>query len=311
MQYIILDMEWNQAQPPAKAIREPFHLVGEIVQMGAVRLDEKFRPVDTFKIYITPKYYKRMNFRIARLTGISNADIRGGIPFPDALEAFRQWCGQEYCILTWGPDDIPMLRDNMRLHSLDDSNMPLHYNLQPVFDSQITHENRQCSLTYAMEKLGETPYREHDALNDALNTAVVCRHLDMEKGISEYESLKKHHEIHTEENSNSDGFRKIFSNRATALANSECKRIKCEACTEKAVCGNWVHQSGEKYISLARCKCGKEYFVRLILRKLSDDSVRATRLIYPLDDQRREYYISVSERNRRKNKRRFGHGTKK
>lgn len=304
MQYIVLDMEWNQAQTPDKVLREPVHLVGEIVQIGAVKLDESFRLVDTFEIYITPVFYKRMNWRIAKLTGITNEDIRGGYPFKEALEQFCMWCGDKYSFITWGRDDIPMLRDNIRIHGMNDEWIPAHYNIQPIFDSQITKENRQCSLMYAMEKLEEVPYREHDALNDALNTAVICTYLDMENGIKEYERFKKTR--NTAKQSGKDATVKHFASRALALSDKECKRLSCPSCGKKTVSGNWVHQSGDKYIAQTACKCGKEYFMRMILRKNDDSTVRVGRNVYPLDDERREYYLAISERNRRRKKRKYG-----
>ena len=38
MQYIILDMEWNQAWPGSSAARQGIAPHGEIIQIGAVRL---------------------------------------------------------------------------------------------------------------------------------------------------------------------------------------------------------------------------------------------------------------------------------
>ena len=40
MNYIVLDMEWNQANSYAEMVKDPIMLTGEIVQIGAVKLDE-------------------------------------------------------------------------------------------------------------------------------------------------------------------------------------------------------------------------------------------------------------------------------
>ena len=39
MDYIVLDLEWNQPLSPQRMVREPFILGGEIIQFGAVRID--------------------------------------------------------------------------------------------------------------------------------------------------------------------------------------------------------------------------------------------------------------------------------
>jgi len=38
MEYIVLDLEWNQPYDASMAIKEPVHLSGEIIQIGAVKI---------------------------------------------------------------------------------------------------------------------------------------------------------------------------------------------------------------------------------------------------------------------------------
>ena len=58
MEYIILDMEWNQAWPGSYAAQRPLpiHLSGEIIQIGAVRMDEAQQVLDEFQVLIRPKF---------------------------------------------------------------------------------------------------------------------------------------------------------------------------------------------------------------------------------------------------------------
>ncbi len=186
MTYILMDMEWNQSMSPKSVVTKPVRLVGEIVQIGAIKLDSDFRPVDTFKINIRPKYYTHMHWKVKKITGLSDADLSDGKEFAAAMSEFLGWCGDDFVFLTWGFDDAPMLRDNMLLHRLDPSVLPLTYNVQLMFNAQVTHENNQCGLSKALELVDEPELTAHDALHDAMNTARVCRHLDMKKGIAEY-----------------------------------------------------------------------------------------------------------------------------
>jgi hypothetical protein len=39
MQFIVLDLEWNQPLSPQRMVRDPFKLSGEIIQFGAVKID--------------------------------------------------------------------------------------------------------------------------------------------------------------------------------------------------------------------------------------------------------------------------------
>ena len=132
-----------------------------------------------------------MHKKVAKLTRIQTEDLQYGLPFVKAFSHFEKWCGSECVFLTWGPDDIEVLRANLALHELDPARLPKSYNLQVIFDNQITGTNQQISLEKAMECVEEPALESHDALNDAKNTAKLCLHLDMKRGFSEYSVLEK------------------------------------------------------------------------------------------------------------------------
>ena len=55
MNYIVLDLEWNQGStsPSVTGTPVPF----EIIEIGAVKLDENFRKLSTFRRVIKPVVY--------------------------------------------------------------------------------------------------------------------------------------------------------------------------------------------------------------------------------------------------------------
>ena len=109
MQYIVLDMEWNQPWPGTYAAKRvlPVRIRGEIIQIGAVRVTDRQIVGDEFQALIKPKYYRKLNKKVVSLTGIKDAMLsEHGIPFPEAVEQFRDWCGEDCVFLTWGFDDI-------------------------------------------------------------------------------------------------------------------------------------------------------------------------------------------------------------
>ena len=112
MDYIVLDMEWNQPWPGSPSSRKvlPVQIRGEILQIGAVRLTQKQTVADEFQVLIKPKYYRRLNRRVSKLTGIKESQLREeGLPMAEAIEKFRAWCGEKVIFLTWGFDDIAIL----------------------------------------------------------------------------------------------------------------------------------------------------------------------------------------------------------
>ena len=122
MNYIVLDLEWNQ---PVAAGMMRHNLRGEIIQIGAVKLDDGFRRLDGFEALVRPVFYTKMKGHVKRITGIDNQRLRLGLPFPEAMEEFLAWCGKEFVFVTWGGDDLPMLRENMLLHSIPDDSLPI------------------------------------------------------------------------------------------------------------------------------------------------------------------------------------------
>ena len=56
MNYIVLDMEWNQPWPGSPSARKvlPVQIRGEIIQIGAVRVSEDQQVMDEFQILIKP-----------------------------------------------------------------------------------------------------------------------------------------------------------------------------------------------------------------------------------------------------------------
>ena len=197
MNYIVFDLEWNQPSSKSEKITDPFPFCGEIIQIGAVRLDEKFNITGTLNLMVKPVFYTKMHSVVKKLTGIGNDRLMTGVPFGDAYARFVDFCGDEFCLLSWGNDDILVLRDNMRIHEISTESFPATSNLQRIFGRQIAKTKKQLSLESAVAMLGEPPYCAHDALNDAISAALVCRHLDLAaetnapKGISKKRRLQK------------------------------------------------------------------------------------------------------------------------
>ena len=299
MNYIILDMEWNQPLCKARTVLTPVYLRGEIVQIGAVKLDDTFQLTDTFKIGVRPIHYTKMNTYVKQLTHITDQDLRRGAPFPEAFAAFRDWCGEDFILLTWGYDDIPMLRDNLQLHGLAPEWIPAHYNLQNIYDAQIGKEHRQYSLSAAVEQVGEVEQEAHDALNDAMSTYLVCKHLDLAAGLGTYgESVPGAPKC--KRPPEEDAVRGItYPTKQAALKDRNVISFPCPVCGETIQCREWFSQSALKKIALAKCSNGREYFVRLNFLKCKNGRYSAKRMIYELDDYHKAYFQSVAARKPR------------
>lgn len=288
MNYIVLDMEWNQPFDTKRMLKRPVVLQGEIIQIGAVKLDENYHMLDTFKIMVMPKYYTKMHKKVSKITKITNEELQYGFPFPVAFKHFKKWCGEDFVFLTWGTDDIKVLRDNMILHKLDARWIPNAYNIQVIFDGQVTKERRKVSLLYAMEKIGEPAFEAHDALNDARNTVSICLHLDMSKGIAEYAALRRRMNNQSE---------KVYSTQKEALEDLELVNFFCPTCGYNVECVDFARQGENKIICSCRCENGDELFVRFKFTKLSNGKFRVTRILHEMDEEKRAYYSKMKQQS--------------
>ncbi len=189
MDHIVLDLEWNQAPSRDKMVTTPVRLTGEIIQIGAVRV-RGGEITEQLKCDVRPRHYTQMHYKIREITHITSAQLRRGIPFETALERLLEFVGTDAVFLTWGPDDLPMLRMNMELYGMDTSRLARGYNLQLIYNAQHTHQRGQCSLAAALEQLGlEQSPNMHDALADAYDTARIACVLDVAGGIADYERV--------------------------------------------------------------------------------------------------------------------------
>ena len=281
MNYIIFDLEWNQPPDPASMIQQPVYLTGEIVQIGAVKLDDSFQPVDELRLYIKPKFYTKMHRRIATLTGIHDKDLQEkGLYFPEAFDHFQRWCGDEYAYMTWSTSDLPMLIDNMLLHDMDTDELPVCYDIQRIFDREIMRSTQRHSLDHALEILNERGDVAHDALHDARNTVKVCNHLDLDDYIEEYGSKVFFERPNLQ----------IYENHQAILEDESLLKFQCPWCGAPITCEPWLPDYSGSRIAMGCCPEGDEFWVELKTEKHSDGTYRIQRLFFEMSDDLWEIY---------------------
>ena len=304
MNYIILDMEWNQPWPGSPSSRKvlPVTIRGEIIQIGAVRITEDQSVEDEFQVLIKPKYYRHLNRRVSKLTGIKESRLKEeGIPFPEAMEQFRAWCGEDIIFLTWGFDDIGILRENLRLFQLEETFTSRWYNAQMIFNAQTDGSNAQKALKTAMEIFEiEATRPAHDALGDAYHTALICARLDLKKGAEEYEAAVKSH-INGFHGAELPGCisRKVFydyADKRAAMAAMTVAENICPVCGHQMKGTRWFSQPGRRYMDLAVCPEHGQFLIRIRLSDQPDGTIRVSRLTYEATSEAAEAYARRAEK---------------
>ncbi len=177
MHYIVFDLEWNIAGhanrvDPAVQAAMPF----EIIEIGAVKLDENFRQISKFSVYIRPKIYPILSGHIAAVTNRLQQSLKYGLTFPDAAHEFFTWCGEDFMFCTWTESDTPILKMNLKFFGLDDHLAGRCLDVQYVFDNRIEKADIQRSIEYALDFL-KLPKNQtfHQAVSDAFYTGEILR----------------------------------------------------------------------------------------------------------------------------------------
>lgn len=169
-----MDLEWNTAY-----CKKYGCFFNEIIEIGAVKLDENFEIKDTISVIVKPQIGKKLRGRVKDLTHITNEDISSGIIFEEAVKKFSAWLGEEEnTFLTWGDGDIRVFSKNYEyFFNVDvlpfiDSYADAQKYCQSFIDAA---SGQQIGLSAACQKLGIDPeeFSHHRALDDSLMT-VEC-----------------------------------------------------------------------------------------------------------------------------------------
>ena len=159
------------------------------------------------------------------------------------------------------------------------------YNAQMIFNAQTGTGNNQKALSTAMEIMDiPTTRQAHDALGDAYHTALICRKLDLKKGIAEYHGSLREHE---------DGLhgakvpgcvaRKVYhgyEDKTAAMGDMGGKENVCPVCGRKMDCEGWHTQPGRRCISRNTCPEHGVFIVRIRFEHDVDGSLKVCRLVY-------------------------------
>ena len=243
-----------------------------MIQIGAVKLDANLNPGEAISIPIAPTHYVRIHPRIRRMTGLDSETLAGAPAFREALQQFAAWCGDDYTLLTWGIDDVSVLYQNIHFFHCEDIVLPPLCDIQRLF-STVHNLKDRSGLKTAMELVNITPddtMSFHNALNDAWYTALVFKTLPDPSAVLNYpqEPRPLIHSRHiTREKTEGEAFASVRD----ALASETAIHPVCPRCGRVlALDGEYIKQSADKYIAVAKCRNHGRILIRLRFR-IDDD----------------------------------------
>ncbi len=174
MHYIVFDLEFNQDFTSVRA-----HYPFEIIQIGAIKLDQQLNTLGTFNRFIKPTFYTEISSFITELTGITTEQLQSESIFPDVYTDFIEFIGEtetHFCI--WGMSDIKELFRNIDGHQLNRKSLSRSYiNLQPYASIYLELPGKNLlGLRTTVEALNLPITLDfHNALHDAFYTAEIFK----------------------------------------------------------------------------------------------------------------------------------------
>lgn len=176
MKHIVIDFEFTAIPKKCKAQRKLCHY--EIVEIGAVKLNENYEVVDKFSAFVKPTY-SFMSKVAGKLTGITNNDIEKAPSFEEAVQRFLNWIGDDFEIYTWSENDRIQFESECALKSSKEQfqillnkqwqDVQLTYLELVGLSSAISLQRALNSLNISFEG------NSHRATDDALNTASILQ----------------------------------------------------------------------------------------------------------------------------------------
>lgn len=272
MDFIIMDLEWNNTYA-----RKTKGFINEIIEIGAVKLDENLNYKDKFSSVIRPQIGKRLRGSVKELTNITNEEVRSGEPFTKVFSHFRRWVGSDSVFLTWGDGDIRVLIDNYKyLNGIDTIPFLSYYaDMQSYIQSEMgLPKSKQVGLSTAAQTLGvdESSFSHHRALDDSLMSVECLKKVYSAERFKPYIS-----------ECNGEFYRKLtfkahpISNINSPLIDKKVLDYRCEICSGKCEQLKPWSYSNQYFRSRYYCKkCDrtvkvavrfKQYYDRIDVRK--------------------------------------------
>ena len=306
MNYIILDLEWNQGnEQKEKQLKElPF----EIIEIGAVKLNSRMEICDSFHELIRPQVYKEMHYMTKKLLHLDMEELQSGRSFLQVIKSFLAWCGEDYMFGTWGPQDLTELQRNMKFYGMEplDKKPMKFYDVQKLFSIAFEDKKSRRNLEYAVDFLAiskDIPF--HRALSDAYYTGRVLAKIKDPQVLQmiSFDGFivphNKKEEVHIVFDDYAKYISRDFADKQELLADKEVSSTKCYLChrnLKKKI--RWFTPNGKHYYSVSYCE--KHGFMKgkIRVRKTEDDRVYAVKTMKFITEEDAADIFNKKERAR-------------
>lgn len=281
MNYVVFDLEWNQGNQAQQT--EHADIPFEVIEIGAVKLNDKYVMINEFSRLIKPEIYREMHQYTSKLIHLQMEELERGRPFAEVMKDFLEWCGtEEYLFCSWGSLDLTELQRNMRYHNMTPlSDRPIPYlDVQKLFSLVYEDGKSRRSLETAVDMVQlEKDIPFHRAFSDAYYTARILACL--EDDVLENYSIdtyilpaNRQEEIRVVFHDYMKYISREFPDKQKALEDREVISTKCYLCHKnirKKI--RWFSPNGKHYYSVSYCPVHGHMKSKIRIRKSENDGI--------------------------------------
>lgn len=302
MNYIVLDLEWNQAADLKTKIEN--QLLFEIIEVGAVKLNEYKQQTDSFHELIKPQVFHIMNQITGELVHLSIDQLDNCRSFKEVVSDFIKWCGEDYIFCTWGNLDLLELQRNMDYYNMPQlADGPIkYYDVQKLFSIAFEDKKLRRTLEFAVDYLNiEKDIAFHRADSDAYYTAKVLQKIQplevfINYSFDTYRTPEtKKDEIHIVFDDYEKYISRAFENKIEAMSDKEVISTKCYLCksrTKKKI--QWFTSNGKHYYSVFVCGNHGMFKSKIRIKKNFDNNVYVIKTTKKIGDS--DYHEIINKR---------------
>ncbi|MBQ6820075.1 MAG: exonuclease domain-containing protein [Clostridium sp.] len=197
MAFIIIDLEFNNLEGIHKYYPdllkkypslESIDLDNEIIEIGAIKLDNYMKPLKEFKAYIKPSVIPVLNPKISEITSITENDLEKGLSFQEGMDKLADMIDEGDIICSWAKDDVIEIINNAIYYKYENLNWLKNYLDLQEYSTKILGKKKSLSLKNALEemRIKIDKSKLHDALNDAIYASEVFKRIYNSKAIKIY-----------------------------------------------------------------------------------------------------------------------------
>lgn len=304
--YIIFDLEWNQASTKDKEVKS---LMFEILQIGAVKLSSEGEVIDTYTSFVKPKVYKKIHDMTQKIVHFDIEELKKERPFDVVAKEFLEWCGNDYEFGIWGTSDLTVLQNNLRFYKLPQISFgPLkYYDVQKLFSIKYEDGKLRRNLEFASEYLNISGNEDfHSAMADADYTAKIFKTI-IGSDVIRYYSFDNYYlpksfeeEIHAIFPTYTKYISRVYRDKKIAMRNSEVSSLRCNKCAIncKRIIKWFTPNSGRYFLCLGVCSRHGFIKAKARIKKAPHDRIYVIKTIKNISEETANEIISRYEKSK-------------